>query len=178
MQSRFPVAVVVLASLAVASVGWVLGAPSDPAPSERMGVVEVETAPRTVVVHVAGEVARPGLVELGEGSRVADAIRSAGGLLPGASADSVNLARRVVDGERLVVGVASPAGREGSDRLRVNSASAAELEALPGVGPVLAGRIVDHRDSLGPFGAVEDLLDVPGIGEAMLERLRDLVVVP
>lgn len=167
-----------LGAVAAAGLGWVLGVPADPPQRAPMGVVEVAAPEATIVVHVGGAVARPGLVALAEGARVADAIRAVGGMAAGASSDSVNLARILVDGEHLVVGAgAAPVGGD-EERVRINSASVDELEALPGVGPVLAGRIVEHRSRVGPFTEVEDLLAVPGIGERMLESLRDRVQVP
>lgn len=137
-----------------------------------------------ITVHVAGLVLRPGLVALAKGSRVADAVAAAGGLLPGAQTESINLAALVTDGEQIVVpgtGGDSPVvGSIGSgdEKIRLNAATAAELDALPGVGPVIAERIVSFRDENGPFKTLEDLLDVPGIGEAKLAELRDRLQVP
>ncbi len=141
------------------------------------------TAPATVVVHVAGWVRRPGLVELGEGARVADAVAAAGGVLPGGDLSALNLAAPIRDGDQVRVpapGESPPNVDGGSDGGLVdpNQASAAELERLPGVGPVLAERIVAYREENGPFRTVEDLLDVPGIGEAKLAALRDAVDLP
>lgn len=137
----------------------------------------------TITVHVAGLVSRPGLVELSEGSRVADAIAAAGGLLPGARAEAINLAAPLSDGQQIVVpgaqndGPATP-GRTTNGKVHLNQASASELDSLPGVGPVIAERIVTYREEHGPFESIEDLLDVPGIGEAKLADLRDQVQVP
>lgn len=138
-------------------------------------------------VHVSGAVRNPGLVFVVSGSRVADAIAAADGALPEADLASLNLAAPVRDGDHIAVPwraaggaeSASPGGDPVQDgRVRINVAAAAELEALPGVGPVLAGRIVAHREAYGPFAVVEDLLDVPGIGEAKLAALRDVVLLP
>ncbi len=165
-------------------VGWRLGGVPDtePAPPTPAIVQEVVSeAQGGIVVHVAGLVERPGLVTLAVGSRVFDAIVAAGGLIPGARVETLNLAAPVSDGERLVVGSeAAPDGEGigGTGLIPVNRATADELEALPGVGPVLAGRIVAHREENGPFSAVEDLLAVTGIGERMLASLRDLISVP
>lgn len=139
-----------------------------------------------IQVHVAGWVASPGVVSLPEGSLTADAVAAAGGLRPGARADAINLAAPVADGLQLVVpgpdgAPAEPGAGTGSSSgglVAVNRATVAELEALPGVGPVLAGRIVAYRDQNGPFSLIEDLLGVPGIGEAKLAALRDLITVP
>lgn len=132
-------------------------------------------------MHVSGAVAAPGLVEVARTARVADVIAAAGGTTADAAPGQVNLAAPVRDGEQVVV----PSVAEGEvgtvtadGRVRVNTAAAAELERIPGVGPVLAGRIVEARDAGGGFSAVEDLLDVPGIGEAKLAALRDFVVIP
>ncbi len=139
-------------------------------------------APVEVVVHVAGLVAHPGLVRLAPGSRVADAIEAAGGVTRRRAADTVNLARVLVDGEQIVVadpdlvapGTGAPTP-SGPTVLDLNAATADALDALPGVGPVLAARIVAWRASNGPFRSVEELAEVSGIGEAVLAQVRALV---
>jgi competence protein ComEA len=121
---------------------------------------------------------------------VADAIAAAGGLTPAADASRINLAAPVADGERvyvLAVGEQEPAVAVGSSPsgegdapagpVNLNTADAEALDALPGVGPATAAAIIDHREKVGPFTAVDQLLDVPGIGDAKLEALRDLVTV-
>jgi competence protein ComEA len=150
----------------------------------RPSVGEAADTDATVVVSVVGTVARPGLVTLPSGARVAEAVEAAGGLLPEADAASVNLAAVVTDGQQIVVGVpggagmAAPAGpgSAAGTPVNLNTASVAELDALPGVGPVLAQRIVDHREQ-GPFTSVDELDDVPGIGPARAAELADLVTV-
>ncbi len=143
------------------------------------------TAALEVVVDVAGEVVRPGVVRLPAGSRVVDAIEAAGGATGGADLARLNLARVLVDAEQVLVprpGDPLPAGpTSGSSSassagalVDLNLADAATLDTLPGIGPVLAGRIVEHRTQR-PFGSVDELVDVPGIGTALLEQLRDLV---
>lgn len=119
------------------------------------------------------------MVRLPAGSRVVDAIEAAGGATPSAVLAGVNLAAALVDGSQIVV-PAVVDGRAATDdgMVAINTASAAELEGLPGVGPVLAGRIVAHRDANGSFGTIEDLLDVSGIGEAILAQIRPFVRVP
>jgi competence protein ComEA len=137
-----------------------------------------------VVVHVVGAVATPGVVRLPTGSRVVDALAAAGGATPDADLASLNLARVLVDGEQVVVlrpgesgPAAAPTTAGGAPGLvDVNSADAAALDALPGIGPVLAQRIVEHRAER-PFTTVDELGDVPGIGPTLLERLRPLVSV-
>jgi len=131
-----------------------------------------------IVVHVAGAVSSPGLVQLVEGARVADAVAAAGGGLPDADLASVNLAAPVLDGQLVFIAEKGTGGPVGDGRLRLNLATLAEVEQLPGVGPVLAQRILDRRDVIGGFKEVEDLLDVSGIGESRLEDLRPLIVVP
>jgi competence protein ComEA len=164
-------------------------APSPPAESTPAStttpVGEVAETSTTVVVSVVGLVARPGLVTLPSGARVADAIEAAGGLLPEADPASVNLAAVVVDGQQIAVGVpgVASAGDTGSapgptgpaGPVNLNTATVAELDGLPGIGPVLAQRIVDHRESAGPFRSVEELDDVPGIGPTIAAELAGLV---
>jgi len=159
------------------------GAPTRPS------VGEAADTSSTVVVSVVGSVARPGLVTLPSGSRVADAVQAAGGLVPPADQTSVNLAAVIADGQQILVGgpgtpgaggpPGGPAGASAATpggKLNLNTATAAELDALPGVGPVLAQRIVDHRDQ-GPFTSVDQLDDVPGIGPARAAELAKLVTV-
>jgi competence protein ComEA len=188
---------------AVLLVGWTwLDRPSvEPVPEVRAGsatassgpsttpVGEIAETSATVVVSVVGLVARPGLVTLPSGSRVAEAVEAAGGLLPEADRASVNLAAVVTDGQQIAVGVpvaagaALPGGGTGAGvagtggRLNLNTAGAAELDALPGIGPVLAQRIVDHRTREGAFTSVDQLDDVPGIGPAIAAHLAELVTV-
>jgi len=138
---------------------------------------------QAISVHVSGWVIRPGVVEVPEGAIVADAITAAGGARPGAGLEAINLAGPVMAGDQVVV--PGPEGAPGGSPvaandglLSLNRADATQLQDLPGVGPVLAERIVAHRDANGPFQTVEDLLDVPGIGEAKLAAIRDLVTVP
>jgi competence protein ComEA len=166
-------------------------ATADPAPSPTAvasaPVGEVAETSTTVVVSVVGLVAEPGLVTLTSGARVADAIDAAGGLLPEADPASVNLAAVVADGQQVAVGVpaaagavmpgSTPATGGSGGPVNLNTADVAALDGLPGIGPVLAQRIVDHRDKHGPFRQVDDLLDVPGIGPAIFDHLADAVTV-
>jgi competence protein ComEA len=149
------------------------------------------TAAAEVVVAVAGRVRRPGLVRLPAGARVADALEAAGGVLPGTDPALLNLARRVADGELIVVGVTPPpgaptgpvasgSGPTGSvpgEKINLNTATASQLESLPGVGPVLAQHIINHRERHGGFRSVSELREVDGIGDARYEQLKELVVV-
>jgi len=159
------------------------GTPAAPA------VGEVAETSSTVVVSVVGPVARPGLVTLPSGARVAAAIKAAGGLLPDADPASVNLAAVVADGQQIAVGVpgasgSAPGGGAAASSasgagglVDLNAAGAADLDALPGIGPVLAQRIVDYRTRNGPFTSVDQLDDVPGIGPAIFAQLTSLVTV-
>lgn len=145
-----------------------------------------------VVVAVAGKVHRPGLVRLPAGARVADALTAAGGALAGTDVALLNLARKVNDGELILVGITPPPGAElaagsnsaagaagapGGGKVNLNTATLAQLDALPGVGPVLAQRILDQREQRGGFRAIGDLRQVEGIGDARYEQLKDLVTV-
>lgn len=161
------------------------------------GPAPQESAPAgTVVVHVAGSVLQPGVVELPVGSRVHDAIAAAGGAAPGADLNRLNLAVVVEDGQRIYVPLhgehlpAAPmepgepaagdladgsAGAPHGSKVNLNTAGVEELDGLPKVGPVLAQRIVDWRREHGPFKAVEDLDAIDGVGPKMLEALLPLV---
>jgi competence protein ComEA len=143
------------------------------------------TAP-AVVVDVEGGVRRPGLVRLPSGARVADAVERAGGLTRSADRSGVNLAAPVSDGQQVLVprrggapiagGAAVPAGGSSSGPLSLSSATAEQLDTLPGVGPVTAQKIVDYRTQHGAFHSVEELDAIPGIGPARLADLQGLVV--
>jgi len=129
-----------------------------------------------VVVHVTGAVKEPGVIRLPAGSRVDDAIEAAGGAKSEKALSTVNLARVLVDGEQIVVGATQGAtGSGGSGTgVNLNQASASDLEALPGIGPVLAQRIVDWRTANGPFRSIDELGEVSGIGDALLAQIRSL----
>src|SRR4051794_20422893 len=136
-----------------------------------------------IVVDVGGRVRHPGLVTLPAGSRVADAIAAAGGPLRPADLARINLAARVSDGQLLLIGVPGASAEttggsgSGSGPVDLNSATVEQLDALPGVGPVLAQRIVDWRQAHGGFRTIDDLQQVPGIGPRKFSDLKALVVV-
>jgi competence protein ComEA len=159
------------------------------APSEGTASAPASASPSpevVVLVDVAGWVRRPGVYEFTEGARVIDAIDAAGGARSGALLEALNLAAPLTDGTQILVpregqeGVA-PApvtgGAVAGGLVNVNSAIATELEELPGIGEVIAQRIIDYRTENGPFATVDELLDVSGIGDAILESIRELVTV-
>ncbi len=138
--------------------------------------VAVAQGPVTVFVHVAGSVATPGIYELPVDSRVFDAIAAAGGLTDSADGTSINLARTVEDGEQIVVteAGATAVGVAGG-KLNINRATVTDFDRLPRIGPTLAERIVAFRDENGPFTTLEELGNVPGIGELTLAGFRDQI---
>ncbi|HEX6247091.1 MAG TPA: ComEA family DNA-binding protein [Nocardioidaceae bacterium] len=205
------VAVLVAAGLAVTS-WWVLRADAEvtvvparadalPSPAHPAEPALVTPAaheagpdpgePAVVVVDVAGKVRRPGIATLPVGARVVDALEAAGGVRRGVDLTSLNLARLLVDGEQIVVGVpppggvaapaasapggASSTGGPSGPLVNVNTATQAQLEELPGVGPVTAGAILQWRTEHGPFTAVDELMEVSGIGEATLAEIAPFV---
>jgi competence protein ComEA len=188
-----------VAALLVAGWTWLHRPQVEPVPAElphaaaatpsTPAVGEVAETSSTVIVSVVGLVSRPGLVTLPSGARVAAAIEAAGGLLPDADPASVNLAAVVTDGQQIAVGVPGTGGSAAGDGatagsgsgsgglVDLNSAGVADLDALPGIGPVLAQRIVDYRTRNGPFTSLDQLDDVPGIGPAIFAELTALVTV-
>lgn len=137
------------------------------------------TAPVTLLVHVVGAVARPGVVEVPVNSRVIDAIERAGGTSEDAVLEGVNLARVLFDGEQIVVprlGEELPSHATPAGPISISRADSATLQTLPRIGPATAERIIAWRETHGPFRSVEDLLAVSGIGPATLEGLRPLIV--
>jgi competence protein ComEA len=144
------------------------------------------TARASVVVHVVGQVRHPGIVTLLSGSRIGDAVEAAGGVTKKGADDSVNLARVLVDGEQVIVGFGAQAvagalgiasAPAGGGLLNLNTADGAGFEQLPGVGPVLAERIVQWRTANGPFRSIDELSEVSGIGDAIMGQIRSLVTV-
>jgi competence protein ComEA len=147
------------------------------------------------VIHVAGAVAAPGVYALAPGSRVGDAVEAAGGLLPAANGPALNLAARLADGDQLAVPVKPPLrtdlpaegqpgaaalgsapGTESNTQIDINTATQAELETLPGIGPATAEKIIAFRQSNGPFATPEDIQRVSGIGPSTYQRLKDLIM--
>jgi competence protein ComEA len=133
-----------------------------------------------VVVDVAGKVRHPGIVRLPLGSRVDDAVRAAGGPLPGATYDGLNRARKLTDGEQVLVGVqpaagSGPPGSAVDGLVDLNAADVTTLDSLPGIGPVLAQKIVDWRTEHGRFASVDQLREVSGIGESKFAAVKNKV---
>ncbi len=184
----------VIATLTVAGavllVWWLLAArpetssPQAPLAFATTGAPATES-PAELVIDVVGKVTEPGIVTVPQGSRVFEAIEAAGGLKGKVDTTALNMARVLVDGEQILVGL-EPAvvpgtsgapGSASSPKVNLNSATTEQLDTLPGVGPVTARAIVDWRSKNGRFASVDDLLDVKGIGDATLAELRDLVTV-
>ena len=203
-RQRVAVALLALAALVGGGFIWVRATPrlAGTATGQETVAPADQTLPRAapdtsatasasdqVAVHVAGRVRRPGLVRLPAGSRVHDAIRAAGGVTSGADLNAVNLARKLTDGEQIRVpapgdpappsGAAATPGSPNttpSGPLDLNSATLEQLDTLPGVGEVTANRIITYRTAH-PFTTVDELLEVPGIGQRRFDQLKDLVTV-
>jgi competence protein ComEA len=183
----------VLCGLAVLAVlvlgGWYVsrGGPSSApaAPAAPIAVHDGGGTGGALIVHVAGAVRAPGVYRMRTGARVDDAVRRAGGALPRADLTQVNLAAKVEDGRQIVVprrvAVGSAPAEAGTSPtqpgvpLNLNMATLEQLDELPGVGPATAQKIIDYREEHGAFGSVEELGQVPGIGDVRLAALRDLV---
>lgn len=161
--------------------------------------VALEPAPteRPIAVHIVGAVPRPGLYEFPEGARIQDAIDAAGGLLAEADESSLNLAALLEDGQQLNIpfregaelpstlptagspgeSFPTPSSGGSEDLVNINTATLDELDALPGIGPTTAQKIIDYRDENGPFNQIEDIMNVSGIGPTTFENIQDLITV-
>ena len=147
-------------------------------PAENLAV-----SPATIFVHIVGEVASPGIYQLDSGSRIVDVVFAAGGFSKSADQASINLAREVTDGEQILVFKVGAAPQllvgpssKSSAPISLNRATQTELENLPGVGPALAGRMIDWRTANGGFKKKEDLLNISGIGDKLFAGLKDEVI--
>jgi competence protein ComEA len=187
VHGRRVLAVAILA-LVLVVVAWRHAAAGSPAPLRVEPIAPARASPppaaRLLVVDVVGAVRRPGLVRLREGSRVADAITHAGGLARGAERAGVNFAAPVSDGQQVLVpqrgavavGAGAGAASSSSGPVSLSSATAEQLDALPGVGPVTAEKIVAYRQQHGAFRSVDELDAISGIGPSRIADLRGLVV--
>lgn len=190
---REVVALAVLGVLVLAGAGlaYVRARPADASSLEPVAPSATATAAvdeGAIVVHVVGSVRKPGVFTFHEGDRVIDAVRAAGGFAPGADAIGINLARPLVDGEQIVVpkrgeAGAPPGGGAGGGsaqqggKININLATVADFDSLPGIGPVLAQKIVDYREQHGPFKAITDLQKVSGIGPKKYASLEEHITV-
>ncbi|MCL1593598.1 MAG: helix-hairpin-helix domain-containing protein [Actinomycetia bacterium] len=186
MESRNPLNL----QLTVAGVGILIllggalwfGLGPEQSPPASPVATDIAPPSSVITVHVSGAVVRPGVARVGSQARIADAVAAVGGATSDADLSRINLAAPVRDGEQIAVPSTTDDGQREATRqgkgLDLNQATADQLQELDGVGPVLALRIVSFRDANGPFVAVEDLLDVPGIGEAKLAGMRDGIVYP
>jgi competence protein ComEA len=172
-------------------VGGVVFLASRP-PRGSMILLSPPPTPRTWVVQVSGEVIYPGVYELPAGSRVRDAVQAAGGLTGEADSSSINLAAPLEDGQSIVVkaGAAlnSPPAQRGdplsitiepasAQLININTADLEELDKLPDIGSVIAQRIVDYRNVNGPFMRIEEIMNVPGIGQGIFDKIKDMITV-
>lgn len=163
----------ILIGLLASGIIWISATPPR---GEAVTILPTPT-PGLITVYVSGAVMMPGVYSLPEGSRVEDAITAAGGFAPGAEEASINLAELLVDGQQLDV----PGILETSHiiilRININTASAAELNTLPSIGPTTAQAIVDYRLEHGEFATIQDIQRVPGIGPATYEKIKDYITV-
>jgi len=188
LKSILYMAAGILLGLFVALLIWVV------ARNPRGQAVTLRPAPteKPIIVHVTGAVPRPGVYALAQGSRVQDAISAAGGFLADAEKSGINLARALEDGEQLdipyIVGSSPVIGTEipslvltepssSSELININTASQAELETLPGIGPTTAQKIIQYREQNGAFVSTENIINVSGIGPGTYERIKDLITV-
>lgn len=138
--------------------------------------------PVNLIINVAGKVNNPGVYQLPQGSRVIDAIKAAGNQRKGVDISDINLARLLVDGEQILVGSAKPSAGKNSVKkitsdnpLDLNRATIAQLDTLPGIGPVTAQRIIDYRTKVGRINSVEELKKISGLGGAKFEEIKSLL---
>jgi len=174
----------ILFGLFVAALVWVVARN----PSGEAVTLRPVPTDKPIIVHITGAVPRPGVYALPQGSRVQDAISAAGGFLAEAVKEDINLARVLEDGEKLEIlyvegfSPVIPTPEENifipsTDLININTAAQFELETLPGIGPTTAQKIIEYRDTNGPFLSIEDIINVPGIGTVTYDRIKDLITV-
>lgn len=159
-------------------------------PTEGDLIIRMDPTTGEIAVEIRGQITNPGLYRLAEGSRVGDLIALAGGILPTADLSATNLAQRLVDEDMIVilaksaptqtpVAAATPISGPASIsfRIDINTASQPDLESLPGIGPVLAARIIEHRTTNGRFTSVDELTEIDGISASLVDDIRSLVTV-
>lgn len=180
LLSRRTLVIILGALLVLAGVGGFRYADfllRDTAGADSPGLRAVQDEGSLIAVHVKGAVEEPGLYWLAPDSRVDDAVQAAGGALPEADLDNVNLAAFVSDGSQLYVPFAGESEDAVSGPLNINTATEAQLEALDGIGETKARAIVEYRESHGDFASVEQLTRVDGIGDATLDKIREQICV-
>ena len=182
----------------VCGVGWwqKSSPPADATLVSRSGNAEAaRRTPQEIVVYVSGMVGHPGVLKVNAGARAIDVVNAAGGLLQGADVTKINLAQTVKDGMQIHIpgrpqessalttrypsdpsAQAAAKSSPQQEKININTAGAAELDKLPGVGPALAGRIIEYRNANGPFKDGEELKKVKGLGESKYEKLKDKIV--
>ncbi len=189
MKSALNMAAGILFGLFIAALIWIVSRnPSGEAVTLRPAPTETP-----VIVYITGAVPRPGIYALPEGSRVQDGIAAAGGFLAEAERTDINLAAFLIDGEELDIPFVEggspvlptpvennpvlPGSGSSSELIDINTASSVELEALPGIGPTTAQKIIEYRQTNGAFVSIEDIINVSGIGPGLYERIKDLITV-
>jgi competence protein ComEA len=173
MKTFLNIALGVLIGLLAAGLIWL--AASQPR-GEAVTLLPSPTA-RSVTVYISGAVATPGVYSLPEGSRTDDVILLAGGFLPNAEQEGINLAALLQDGQQLDVPVRSAATHASSGRININTATVEELNTLPGIGTTIAQNIFNYRLKNGPFQFIQDIQNVSGVGPATYDEIKDLIMV-
>ena len=163
----------VLIGLLAAGIIWLA---VSPARGEEVILLPTAT-PGLVTVYVSGAVATPGVYTLPEGSRVEAAVQAAGGLLPGAEANNINLALPIADGQQINIPGIVDTSHVNAGRVNINTATLDELNALPGIGPTTAQSILDYRLQHGPFQVIQEIQNVPGVGPATFAVIQDYISV-
>ena len=186
LKSILYMAAGILMGLFVALLIWVVARN----PSGQAVTLRPVPTEKPLVVYITGAVPRPGVYALARGARVQDAVSAAGGFLADADRTNLNLARALEDGEQLdipfavqgsspVIGtpVLAPTSASSAELININTASQAELETLPGIGPTTAQKIIEYRQKNGFFVNTEDIINVSGIGPGTYQRIKDLITV-